>query len=271
MPDAAFQESTAPLLRPAQVDDMKREQSRLEKMTSGAPHIVNQIQNKGEMTRQLRRLHEQLETQAPKAYAAGQMDSAINRERQLQEEILVGMPTQAEMRRNPSGATDKHRAWEHRNKKKILEWKNIRLKLHAGGDVEGRLIETDVANFEKFRPVGGAGELNMDNEQIPGKQINFSPSGIVDTVILTADEIAVIDRLYPDLKGKLFMMDAGQRAQAKEIVKVELEKVGGGSGGVVKEPSEIQQLRAQAKELGINAYQKGKEDLKTLIAEKEAQ
>ena len=132
----AFQESTNSLFRPHQVEQTKDEIKRLEGTLNAPPHIAAQIQDRGEMTRQLRSLRRNLDQQAPKPYEISEKDSAVARSEQLKAEILEGMPTQAEMRRNPAGAVDKHRKWEKHNKLKILEWKNIQLRRHAGGDLD---------------------------------------------------------------------------------------------------------------------------------------
>ena len=131
------------------------------------------------MAKQLRGLKRQLETQAPKGYAEADKDAAITREAELRDSWTNGMPTQAEMRRNPAGAVDKNRSWDARSKAAVLEWKNIRLRLHAGGDLPNTLADSrDVANIEMFRPAVASHELNMANEQIPGTQYHM-PNGTI--------------------------------------------------------------------------------------------
>ena len=150
------------LLRPHQVNEMISDKENLQRQLNN-PHI----QDKGLVTSQLRKLNHQLETQTPKHFVGKDLDTAVQRSDKLKEEILQGMPSQEEMRKSPPGAVDKHRTWEKRNKAKLLEWKEIQLRLNAGSD------ENDVANFERFRPTGSS--LNMQNAQIPGKQY-FMPS-----------------------------------------------------------------------------------------------
>ena len=150
------------LLRPYQIEEMTSDRENLERQLNN-PHI----QDKGAVTTQLRKLRHQLETQTPKPYVGGELDTAVARSEKLKTEILDGMPSQEEMRKSPPGAVDKHRTWEKKNKAKLLEWKEIQLRLNAGTD------ENDVANFERFRPTGST--LSMHNAVIPGKQY-FMPS-----------------------------------------------------------------------------------------------
>ena len=156
------------LLRPAQVEEMQEERARLIKSLD-SPLVTD----KGGVARSIRRLDHQLETQTPKPFRADEKDSAIRRERQLLAEMTgPDCPTQAEMRRNPPGAVDKLRRWEARYKKRLLEWKALRLRNHVSGDV-AIPDERDVANFERFRPRGGSGEMNLDGAQIEGADVHI--------------------------------------------------------------------------------------------------
>ena len=213
----AFQESTKSLFRPHQVEQTKEEIKRLENTLNAPPHIAAQIQDRGEMTRQLRSLRRDLETQAPKPYL-GDLDSAIKRADQLREEITQGMPTEAEMRRNPVGATDKNRKWSNRNKRKVLEWKNIQLRLHAGGHLDELEDSKDVANFERHRPEGASHELNMHGEQIPGAtQFGPAPGAGLATVFSDEDK-AALEKIDPEIANSLALMNNEQRASVKAFM-----------------------------------------------------
>lgn len=175
MPDTAFRESTAPLLRPHQVEKQQSELRRLEGILSAPPHIQGMIQDRGEIQKQHRRVKGMVESQTPKPYAAGEKDAAAARLRDLEGQIGAGMLSHAEMRRNPAGAVDRHRKWERRNKKAIEEAKNIKLRFHATGDDPDRLDdERDVANIDYLRPE--TSRMNLDVTQIAGKDIHV-PSG----------------------------------------------------------------------------------------------
>ena len=174
---AEFRESQASLLRPHQVEDMRDEERRLTEMLQGPPHISGQIQDRPAMARTLRKLKTQLHQQAPRPYTTDEKDAAIKREGELRDQFTNGMPTHQEMRKNPAGATDKNRAWDQRNKQAVLEWKHIRLRLHAGGDIPNTVADArDVANVEMFRPRQASHEVNMANAQIPGQEW-YLPTG----------------------------------------------------------------------------------------------
>ncbi len=213
-----FQESTKSLFRPHQVEQTKEEIKRLENTLNAPTHIAAQIQDRGEMTRQLRSLRTNLEQQAPKPYEIHEKDSAVARSEQLKAEIIEGMPTQPEMRRNPAGAVDKHRKWEFRNKPKILEWKNIQLRRHAGGDLDELPDSKDVANFEKHRPSGALHELNMHNEQISGK-LQFGPApGVIPATIFSDKETDALKAIDPEIASQLVVMNNEQRASVKAFM-----------------------------------------------------
>lgn len=148
------------LLRPHQRQEMQSEQKVLENKLRN-PYI----QDKGAVNTQLRKLNRQLDTQTPTAYKSDEVDSMVKKEAKLRSEILSGMPSQEEMRKAPPGAIGKHMAWENRNKDKLLNWKEIRLRM------EPESTDPDIANFERFRPKTNS--LNMDNAQIPGKQYHL--------------------------------------------------------------------------------------------------
>jgi len=150
------------MLRPQQRQELLSDQKMLQNKLKN-PFI----QDKGAVSTQLRRLNTQIETQSPKPFASDEVDKAVRREAQLKDDILIGMPSQEEMRKSPPGAIGKHMAWEKRNKQKIKEWKDLRLRLNSGTD------DPDIANLEQFRPVSNT--LNMHNAHIPGKQY-FLPS-----------------------------------------------------------------------------------------------
>ena len=181
----SFQESTQSLLRPEQETTLREEERRIQDMINGPAYVRSQTQDRPQMHRNLRNIQARLNEQAPKPYASEDVDKAVQRSADLQGEFTQGMPTQAEMRRNPPGAVDKHLNWERRNKEKIQEWKAIQLRLRSGGQIDDAI---DVANIERFRPAGGPQELNMDNAHIPGTQY-FMPKGIPEIRNVMDDEM----------------------------------------------------------------------------------
>lgn len=213
-----FRETTTPLLKPRQVEDMKEEQKMLEDSLSAPAHVSGRIQDKPAMFRQLNNIKQTLERDMPREYAVHELDLAKSREAELINQIRQGMPTQEEMRRNPPGAVDKHRAWEARNKNAILEWKNIRKRLHASDAIDDCLPDsTDLSNIEMYRPSGGAQQMNMDNAQIPGTEYHMDHNPT--SVVFSDDEISTLQRLDPDLAKSLCTMPAEARTAIKAIIK----------------------------------------------------
>ena len=214
-----FRERITPLLKPNQVVEMKEEQAQLEKTLAAPAHISGRIQDKPAMYRQLGNIRSTLEKDRPREYAGHELDLAKSRESELITAIKNGMPTQAEMRRNPAGAVDKHRSWEMRNKEKILEWKNIRKRLHASGAIDDCLPDsTDLSNIEMYRPAGGTQEMNMGNCQIEGTQFHFPP-GTPSSVVFSDDEISALQRLDPELAKALVTMPPEARTAIKAIIR----------------------------------------------------
>lgn len=155
------------LLRPRQVTSMNEEVRRIEEMLKLPASALVGVDVPAAI-RQRNNMKAQLEVATPQPVPESERDAAVREEARLREGIQEGMCTQAEMRRNPPGAVDKHRSWEKRNKESILKWKNLRLRMHAAGMLGNLPADaTDVANVETFRPVGGSRELSMDHAQIP--------------------------------------------------------------------------------------------------------
>lgn len=195
---------TKPLLRPAQLTEARQELKALEAKINDKG-----IEDRGEAIKQFQRVSKTVDAQTPRppenAEEEGRM---VDRSEQLLSEILVGMPSQEEMRKAPPGAVDKHMAWEKRNKRKIQEWKNLRLRLTHGQ-------EKEAANLERYRPVGSS--LNMDNAYIPGKQF-FMPQTSGPAVVFTDEHIAALRMLSPQLADALSLMTNAERQEVKNAV-----------------------------------------------------
>ena len=202
-----MQVDTAPLLRPAQLADAQGERNSLQKKLE-SPHI----QDKGEVVRQLRRLDKSLSEQTPRPFVGQDQDSAVRMEARLLAEILDGMPSHEEMRKGPPGALEKHQAWEARNEQKILQWKNLRLRLNAGNP------DGSVANLEKYRPRSST--LNMDNAQITGAQYYLPPPGVAPVVTFDDTELAFLRDVSPGLADKLALLGNEERAQVKAALQM---------------------------------------------------
>jgi len=215
--EATTQFSTAPLLRPDQVETARDEIKSLE------DKLLNPlIQDKGQVRKQLQQAQKLTAQQTPQPPANGEEEGRmVARSKDLLEKILTGMPSQEEMRKAPPGAVEKHRAWERRNKPAILEWKNLQLRLNAGTS------DRDVANLEKHRPTGSS--LNMDNAFITGKQFHM-PEMTGPAVTFTDAHLAVLRQLSPQIADSIALMGNADRQQVKDTI----------SGIGLAQPSEAQ-------------------------------
>ncbi len=188
-------ERLEPYLRPNQINELVEERNGIEATLTGPDHVRNVVQDRAAMVRQIRAIDRQLAENAPRPYAEAEIDTAARRESELRERLTSTMLTQAELRRNPVGAADKLRGWEAKYKQDVLEWKNLRLRLHASGQIDDVPDARDVANLERFRPTYSPAELNMHGEQIPGKQFFMPPGPIaVRNVMSDEDRAAMAER-----------------------------------------------------------------------------
>lgn len=167
----AFEQPTGNLLRPDQMseheNDIRATKAQLENPL---------VQNKGDVRKRLASLEQQYDKQAPRPVYDGNLKDKLAEEgKQLLGEIMPGMLSQEEMRKNPAGSVDKHMRWERANKAKILRWKKIQLMLNAD-DSSPHTWDRDAANLERHRPDGPVGRFRSD-AQITGK---MSYGGVAD-------------------------------------------------------------------------------------------
>ena len=190
-------------LRPDQVEEMEGEREALQRKLNNPG-----IQDKGQVADQLRRLDHQLETQRPKPFNSDEIDAAVRKEKDLRERWTQGMLSAEEMRKAPPGATDRHIAWERRNKRVIGEWQNLMRRLHSGSDAR------EVASIERFRPL--VSSMNMDNALIPGKQFYLPPEGAAPGVTFTDLQMGELRDL--GLADTVALMTNEQRANLKGVI-----------------------------------------------------
>jgi len=74
---------------------------------------------------------------------------AVKRSGLLLEQITQGHADPGRDAPQPGRCGRQASGWERRNKKKIEEWKNIQLRLHATGGADRLSDEADVANLER--------------------------------------------------------------------------------------------------------------------------
>lgn len=232
-------ESLNPLMRPNQVEETLEERKRLEGQVDNegkAPWEQASKEARQDAVKLLARMDRQLASQVPRPYSKENLDTAVRREAYLREQFTTGMPTQAEMRRNPAGAVDKHRAWEARNKNHILEWKNIRLRLHAGGDIDGVPRDaSDIANMEIYRPSGGPGELNLDNVQIDPVRYFLPPSDASPAVVFTHADLELLGELNEEIRNRVIVMNNDDRRATMDILRQFRSRTANGDGSVTIE------------------------------------
>lgn len=209
-------ERTAPYLKPSQVEARQEERKHFADMLNAPPHLRRAIQDPAQMMRTLKGIETSLNNDSPKEYATGDKDTIVKREKELLAKITADMPTQAEMRRNPPGALDKHIMWEQRHEGDIAEWKNIRRRMLASGMLPDSLSERSASNYEMYRPAGGSGELNMDNAQIPQTRTFYGLGG--RSTPFTDDELSVLKILAPGIYDKVALMSADQRDEVKAAI-----------------------------------------------------
>lgn len=137
------------LMTQREVVERKEELAKCESMLNAPPHLAPSI-DRAAAGRQARAIRQELHQYAPKPLSEAELDRAAKREQELAEEIKTGMLTHAEMRRAPAGAVERHMAWERKNKARIQEWKNLRLRQQ----VSGFRHDGSVSNIEELRPRG---------------------------------------------------------------------------------------------------------------------
>jgi hypothetical protein len=193
------------LLRVDQIEEMEGEREGMRKKLQNP-----NIQDKGIVADQLRKLDTQLETQRPREFSSAEIDNAVRREASLREEWSKDMLSAEEMRKCPPGAVDRHLAWERKNKAKISEWQNIMRRLNAGSDAR------EIASIERFRPE--VNTLNMHNAIVAGKTY-FNAERITSAAVVFSDEqIAMLKTLDPSLAEKIGLLSNAQRGEVKEVL-----------------------------------------------------
>jgi len=210
---------TVNLLNQRQVSELNDANNRLKAILGSGPHVTNQLQDGGAHVSKQIKDNEKLLEQAPAPIPKIEVDDAVKLEKKLRNEWLKGMPTQAEMRKNPPGAVDKNMAWLKATKTKQLQWKHLRRRLHASGISEHKLSdEGDISNVELYRPKGGSGEMSMDNAQIPGKNF-FLPNKVTMAAVMDDEEKAFLQENAPEVLEKMPLLSNEMRHKVLDNVR----------------------------------------------------
>lgn len=282
--------TTKNVLHPRQVAEIRETAAQQKAMLNAPPHIRNQIQDPQALANSIRHLEGVLASEAAQPIPAERMDEAVKMEAALRAAWLDGMPTQAEMRRNPPGAVDKNRSWDKKHKVEVLTWKHLRRRLHASGVSDfGLDDESDVSNIEKFRPRGGSGELNLAPAQIEGNTMALPPAGAEPAAVFSDHDIALLKSIDPDIAASVGLLPNAARRRILDILRASSAPAGntadrsapdegfglGEPSAVSPQPSakaktapSMKELRAEAKALGINSFGMGKAQLAEAIAAK---
>ena len=197
---------TTNLLRPTQIKDTKDEIKRLE-YTLMQPDL----QDRGEAIRQLRTEKNALDTLSPKPFMGEDLDAAVKEEKELREGMLEGMPSQEEMRRGPAGSLGKHIAWDKKNKDNMLRWKHLMLRLNTGTN------DTEVANFEKYRPFN---TRNMDTRDayIPQTTDYHGLENAGSGHLMSDEQSIMLEEVAPDLHKQMALLCNEDRGKVLDLV-----------------------------------------------------
>lgn len=151
-----------PLLRYRQRQETQSEIDQIDNSLN--PMNQFRMQNTGDVAEsrsRAKRLKNQLKESSPPELSGGMKDRLKKRIEALEAEIIQGMPSKEEMRKNPAGMVDRHMKWEAANKRKIMLWKNAKIMM------EPQSPDKDIANIEILRPEGQMDQFRS-NAQISG-------------------------------------------------------------------------------------------------------
>lgn len=138
-----------PLLRYHQREELKQEIEDIDAaLNPHNPFKMRSGSDVAEASSRMRRLKKQMQDFSPPEVGGSIKDKLYKRSQELEEQIVQGMPSAEEMRKNPAGMVGRHMRWEKKNKKSILEWKNIQQMLEPDSN------DPDLSNFERIRPSG---------------------------------------------------------------------------------------------------------------------
>lgn len=231
------------LLRPHEVEEKREELRRLEGILTGPAHVKEHI-DIGALNRQVTHIKRDLERGVPRPYEGRQLDRAAKREAALRDELSRAMPSQETMRRNPPGAVDAHRAFERDYKRKVQEWKMLRLRLQASGSGEGN----DVANLEMYRrrETGGTRGMDAQGTQITGKNFYFPAGGVqVGNVASDEDKDRMRQETAALLAAQAASGDKGAMAALQRFIGDDVEVSNDGKGGLEFRPKPDKEVAAR--------------------------
>ncbi len=135
-------------------------QDEIKNLDEGLKHA--QGEDVGILINRKRKAKKQLDSQSPEPLTGAEKDKLNLLEKKLRERITHNMPPDEVMRKNPTGAVDWHQRWEKATKPLVRMWKNVRIQLNPDNE------DRDLANIERYRPVGAISHGLRADAQIPG-------------------------------------------------------------------------------------------------------
>lgn len=245
---------TTNLLRPHQVVEAREELETLTATLNAPPHIRSRISDIGQMRQRRDNLGRELERSTPRAFSDDERDTAIAEFRALEKKIPEGMPSSEEMRRNPPGAVGKQLAWDQAQRKNVMRYKNLALRLHAGGDLPPDMKYVgDIANIERLRPLRTADQLSMDGAQIAKTTDIHIGADPVGTVVFSDQETTLLNELHPETAGTLAVLGNDDRAAIKAILsRITTAR----ANDAVPHPEAAKAAKPTFQELGYNGMKK---------------
>jgi hypothetical protein len=249
------------LMRPSQVAEAKEELAQIEATLNAPPHIRGRISDPRMMQKRRQSLRNELDKNAPRAYAKSELDAAIKEYNSLSDFIAEGMPSNATMRRNPAGAVGQHISWEKRTEKAVLRYKHIGLRLLATGAVPDNMKHgTDISSVERLRKLDGDND-SMEGAQIPKVRDYHIGRDVARSVIFKDEEIAIVQQMDPEIAEQLAVLDADQRAIVKKHIQDLLHPPAAAQPQHEEALANWAEIVKKARDAGIKSYGRKREDV----------
>jgi hypothetical protein len=175
-------------LRPREIASLESDKkTQVDNLQSGDPRI-----DKVQCVKNLKKIDKMLE-QAPPDLTPIQKDKVAKKIKELEEDIVVGMVSHEDMRKNPDGAVDQNIAWLKQKKAKVFAWQNLLAAQHKGIPQE---MANDLFNVDRLRP--RASKLNLESAQISGTNFYFNS----DVFQAESEAAALWDEIFPEDEEK---------------------------------------------------------------------
>lgn len=208
-----------PILRYHQREELQQEIQDIDNaLNPQNPFKMRTGTDVAEASSRMRRLKKQLVDYSPTEVDGRVKDKLAARAKAIEEEVLNGMPTQEEMRKNPAGMVGRHMRWEKKFKRKILEWKNIQQMLEPDSN------DPDLSNFERLRPSGEMDRFRGD-AQINGlMSYGNIPQEFWDLVFKGAKPNSALEQVKKVETEAQAQPDASEKIDKRKLPRTEEQK-----------------------------------------------